>query len=117
MATLACKPTVRFKTFTPAMLRMLTALYSVARGWTKSSTVVITSANDSTHGETSRHYKDEALDLRVHNQPDDAAVLELAQNIRTELGPAFTVLYEDPGGQNAHLHIQPRKGTTYNGPA
>lgn len=105
-----CKPSVRFKAFTPALLRILRAVHTVAPG------SVITSANDSTHGPHSRHYTDEAIDLRTKDLPTLQAKKDLAAALRAELGPAFTVLFESPGGEQEHLHLQPKKGTSYEGP-
>ena len=116
MAALTCKPTVRFKCFTPALLRILRAVYVVAQSF-ELSEIVITSANDSTHAVTSRHYTDEALDLRTKSFPSEAAKVRFAAALRAELGPAFTVLYENPKTVGQHLHVQPPKGTTYTGPA
>ena len=113
MAALVCKDSVRFKAFTPALMRLLSGTYRVAKRAQTVPEVVITSANDSVHGKTSRHYKNEALDFRTRNFPDEAAKLAFADALRAELGPAFTVLYEDPGGANQHLHAQPRRGTRY----
>lgn len=110
MTTMPCKPGVRFKGFTAALIRILRAV------WTVDPTRTITSANDATHSPSSRHYTNEALDLRVHDLPSEAARRRVAAALRAELGPAFTVLYESPGTPNAHIHIQPRKGTTYEGP-
>jgi hypothetical protein len=115
VAALTCKPSVRFKAFTPALLRILRAVYTVAQGLDLSE-VVITSANDSGHMVTSRHYTDEAIDLRTKNFPTEASKLRFAAALRADLGPAFTVLYEYPKRENQHLHIQPRRGTTYAGP-
>jgi hypothetical protein len=116
MAALTCKATVRFKAFTPAMLRLLRGVYAVAETLTDPPAIVITSANDSAHSEKSRHYTDEAIDLRVKNMPTEASRRQLVIALREELGPAFTVLYEGAGTANAHLHLQPRKGTIYRGP-
>jgi len=107
---ITCTPSVRFRAFPPAMLRILAALQRVCPD------IVITSANDATHAPTSRHYTHEALDLRTRTLPSEAAKRQLAAQLRADLGPAFTVLYEDPGGPNQHLHIQPRKGTVYADP-
>lgn len=116
MAGLVCKSGVRVKAFTPALLRLLRGVWTVAQGCTDVSDVVITSANDSAHHAQSRHYTNEALDLRVHNFSSDAARRRFVAALRTELGPAFTVLYEGAGTPNAHLHLQVRKNTTYEGP-
>lgn len=115
MAGLICKPSVRFTAFTPALLRILRAVYTVASTCTDVSNVVITSANDSTHGEKSRHYTNEALDLRSKSFPTVAAKQRFAARLRADLGSAFTVLYEGAGTPNEHWHVQPKKGTTYEG--
>lgn len=116
MAALTCKPSVRFKAFTPALLRLLRGVWTVALGCTDVPEIVITSANDSTHGEGSRHYSNEALDLRVHNFLSGEARGRFVAALRAELGPAFTVLLEAAGTSNAHIHCQPKKGTSYEGP-
>lgn len=116
MARLICKPTVRFKAFTPALLRILRGVYTLAVTVDTPADIVITSANDSTHSPTSQHYQDAAIDLRTHNFPSETARLKFAAQLRAELGPAFTVLYEGAGTPNAHLHVQPKKGTVYEGP-
>ena len=116
MAGLTCKANVRFKRFTPALLRIVNAVYLVAGRTSDVPDIVITSANDSTHGEKSRHYSDEALDLRSRSFPSPTAKLRFAALLRAELGPAFTILYEGGGTPNEHWHVQPRKGTTYEGP-
>ena len=116
MAGIACKPSVRFKAFTPALLRILRGVWTVAQDCQAVPEIVITSANDSTHGETSRHYVNEALDLRSQSFPTSASKTAFAGQLRAELGPAFTVLYEGAGTPNEHWHVQPRKGTVYRGP-
>ena len=65
--------------------------------------VVITSGTDGVHKPTSRHYKGEAVDIRTSNLPKTFQKL-----LSAALGPRFTVLDEGD-----HLHVQPRKGTTY----
>lgn len=117
MAGVSCKPGVRFKAFTPALLRILRGVWAVAQSCPDVSDVVITSVNDSTHGERSRHYTNEAVDLRSQSFPSGVAKQRFAAALRAELGPAFTVLFEGAGTSNEHWHVQPRKGTTYEGPA
>ena len=115
MAALTCKDSVRFKAFMPALLRILRGVHAVASRLVKPDQVVITSASDGVHSVGSRHYTHEALDLRVHNFPTQTAVRAFVSALRAELGPAFTVLYEGHGTPNAHIHVQPKKGTTYEG--
>jgi hypothetical protein len=113
MARLTVKSSVRFKAFPPAMLRMLMGLYAVAASIDDVPELVITSANDSTHSPNSRHYRDEALDIRVHNFPTEAARRRLAATVRDVMGPQFTVLYEAAGTPQAHVHIQVKRAHTY----
>jgi hypothetical protein len=116
MAALAVKSSARFKAITPALLRILQGVFLVAQRTTDVSELVITSVNDSEHMDGSRHYSNEALDLRVRNLPSDLARQRLQAQLRAELGPAFTVLYEHAGTPNQHLHIQVKRGTIYAGP-
>lgn len=113
MADLRCKGSARFVRFTPAMMRMLNVLYTQAKHVTDVDSIVITSANDSLHMKDSRHYKDEALDLRTHHFSSSQAVELFANELRIAFSSAFTVLHEDKGGPNDHLHIQPKIGTVY----
>ena len=113
MAGLIVKPTVRFKRFTPALLRILNAVAAVAQRTDAVTDVVITSANDSTHGPKSRHYTDEAVDLRSKSFPDVVAKQAFAAKLRAELGPQFTVLFENGGTQNEHWHCQVARGHVY----
>jgi hypothetical protein len=111
---LTCKDTVRFKRFTPAMLHMLAVLGALADTHAAApDPCVITSANDSSHDPHSRHYVDEALDLRTHAFATPTARYLFQTALVARLGPQFTVLLEDEGTENEHLHCQVRKGLAY----
>lgn len=111
---LTCKDTVRFKRFTPALLQMLAVLGALAATYSAApDPLVITSANDSTHDPHSRHYTDEALDLRTHNFMSPTARHLFQTALIARLGPQFTVLLENEGGPEEHLHVQVRRGMTY----
>lgn len=113
-AMLACKESARFRRFTPAMLNMLAVLGALAATHGAApEPLVITSANDSTHDPHSRHYTDEALDLRTHNFVTPTARHLFQTALIARLGPQFTVLLEDEGGENEHLHCQVKLGHTY----
>ncbi len=123
MAGLKCKVnakgrvTVRFKRFTRANLRILTAVYEVAEKTTSVRDIVITSANDGRHSRRplSQHYKDAAVDIRTHSFRRVEARRRFQGALTHELGPLFYVVYEGRGTRNAHIHVQQRKGTTYTG--
>ena len=68
-------------------------------------TCVITSANDSTHGANSLHYKGKALDFRTKHiaAMDKAKVVEA---IRSVLGDQFDVVFESVGLPQEHLHCE-----------
>jgi conjugal transfer mating pair stabilization protein TraG len=69
---------------------------------------VITSGNDGRHKDGSRHYINEALDLRGNNITIAQGEL-WAQTVQARLGPGYFVDYEtfaDHPERN-HLHIQP----------
>ena len=68
--------------------------------------IVITSANDfNGHKKNSAHYKGEAIDVRIKNIDKDLKndIVNLTKGI---LGSNFTVIHEDVGTPNEHLHIQ-----------
>jgi hypothetical protein len=99
---------VWFEEFTPAMRRILQVVWELND--THKYGFVITSANDSVHMSDSKHYHNEAIDLRSHNlkSPDEVRML-----LKSKLGDKFTVLYESPGKPNAHIHIQTKRGIEF----
>lgn len=111
---LICKANVRFKRITPAMMILLNALYRMDQlkldG--QPDDIVITSANDSKHMAKSRHYTDEALDVRSKTFADEAAKARFVTQLRAQLGTDFTVLYEGKGTPNQHFHVQVRRHVT-----
>ena len=118
MAVIRCKTGVRFRQFPPGLLRILEVLGQIALDGQAlvpglPNELVITSANDSEHLPTSRHYRDEALDIRCKSFPNQATKDIFCMTLRARLGPKFTVLHEYPGGEQEHVHIQVRKGGTY----
>jgi len=117
MARVTCKPGVRFKGFTRGLIRILVAVQRVAERTRSMAEVVITSANDGKHSQRprSRHYSNEALDLRSRNFKTAKARILFLQRLRRELGDRFYVAYEGHGKLSAHIHVQPRRGTTYRG--
>jgi hypothetical protein len=117
MARVICKPSVRFKGFTRGLVRILSAVLVVAERTRSMAEVVITSANDGRHSQRprSRHYTNEALDLRSRNFTTPAARDRFLARLRAELGSRFYVAYEGHGTPNAHIHVQPRRGTVWRG--
>jgi hypothetical protein len=65
----------------------------------------ITSAHDGHHVDGSKHYMDQALDFRLRNVPM-AAREPAIQAVQAELGSLYTVLHEDVGTPNEHMHVQ-----------
>jgi len=63
----------------------------------------ITSGNDSDHMVGSKHYIGRAVDLRDKQLTDPSGA---AAQLRSALGPQFTVLHEDAGKPNSHIHVQ-----------
>lgn len=106
---------VRFTELTPALVRIFSAVFDVASRWpsTEPGAIYITAILNGKHSRNSRHYKNEAVDLYTAHGVVFAGVERFASELRTMLGERWTVLYEDPGTPNAHLHVQPKKGTTY----
>ena len=82
---------------------------------------VVTSINDGRHGTNSRHYSDEAEDLRTKTDPPgrmgDMGTLankkRFTRTLREALGSRFYVILEKVGTPNEHIHAQVRKGHSY----
>jgi hypothetical protein len=107
-----------FRQITPALIRILGALESVVlegRALVPGlpPDLVITSVNDSAHAPTSRHYRDEALDLRSKSFPTRASKDTFLKTLQARLGAQFTVLFENEHTDNEHFHVQVRKGGVY----
>lgn len=94
------------------MVYMLIALRHASEVYAEvpDRTIVITSANDGTHAQGSRHYTNEALDVRTKSFRSSADKQVFRAKLSADLGDQFTVLLEDEGGPSEHLHIQVRKG-------
>lgn len=108
---------VRLNFASPALQRLVQTLSALAvaqreAGWWIGD-LVITSGNDSRHSPTSRHYTDEAIDIRTHNFVSLAAKQRFRQMYEQALGPQFRVLLEGVGTLNEHLHAQVRKGHAF----
>lgn len=112
---LTTKDTVRFKTFTPALLHMLRVLLRASDMYFEvpARELVVTSANDSTHTKLSKHYTNEALDVRSKSFRTLREKQAFADKLRADLGDQFTVLLEHEGTDNEHFHLQVRKGRTF----
>jgi hypothetical protein len=110
-----CKSGVTFRGFPPAMVHMLTVLRLASETYPEvpDQTLVITSANDGTHAQGSRHYMNEALDVRSKSFRAVGDKQAFASRLQQALGEQFTVLLEDVGGTNEHFHCQVRKGHVF----
>ena len=75
--------------------------------------LIITSINDGRHKADSKHYKNQALDLRSKNFKDEIDKYEFMSQLKAELGPKFTVIYEYPGDANEHFHVQVKRGEVF----
>ena len=112
-----CKSTVVFKGFSWGLVRILETLVTISRAfpeWFPDGQLDITSANDSDHSKVplSRHYTNEAVDVRTHDLAEpvkDAFLIALSRM----LGPGFMTQIEFRGGVNEHLHIQVMRGWSF----
>lgn len=96
------------------MLHLLSTLYGMrTHSDVPSSGLVITSANDGQHMPTSRHYRDEALDIRSKTFASNAGKYRFRSDFERALGPQFRVILEGLGTENEHFHAQVRKGHEY----
>jgi hypothetical protein len=104
------KAGVRIDFASPAMQRLVITLAQLARQ--ERVDFVITSANDSRHLVDSRHYTNEAIDIRSKSFPT-AVKRRLREVYEAMLGPQFRVLLEVEGTDNEHFHAQVRRGAVY----
>jgi hypothetical protein len=109
-----CKPTVRLVGVSHALVEILAALRETVDACPHlvPGEVVLTSIHDSVHAPKSRHYTDEAVDLRSKSF-SPLSKRKFREVLQTRLGPRFTVLLEGVGTPNEHFHVQVKKGTRY----
>jgi hypothetical protein len=88
----------------PLSLLIAAAVANVAQEW--SVRVVITSGNDSTHMDGSKHYSGEALDIRSKTFESEASKRRFMSDVLARLGPDYQAILEDHGGPNEHIHIE-----------
>jgi len=126
------KSTVRLKTFSPAIRHILDTMqkylyefYFPYEEGPLPEDIVITSINDGKHSANSRHFTDEAVDVRSRNFQNRAAKLMFRKKLEWVLNwygayyfhDKFRVLFEktlkDENGKvtrTEHFHIQVKKG-------
>lgn len=106
---------VRFDKLTPAMAYMLYSLSNFHNDYrfAQPENLIITSLNDGVHGKNSRHYKDEAIDIRSKNFNTREDKRLFRQELELVLGNRFRVLLENEGTENEHFHVQVKKGTQF----
>lgn len=101
MALVKVKTTVR-----PRSLVIMAAVSNVAQGLVTPSDVTITSGNDSAHMKKSKHYEDEALDVRSKNFPSRTAKLMFLRKVLGRLGNDYQGILEGEGTDNEHFHFE-----------
>lgn len=115
------KETVRIVKYSFALHHILNCLHEIDRQPSNDmpAEIWITSIHDSQHMPASKHYRDEAVDLRSKNFPDHTAKQNFITrflntlNSHEEYPDCFSVLFENEGTPNEHIHAQVRKGFTF----
>lgn len=78
----------------------------------KAPTPVITSTNDSKHKEGSKHYDNDAIDLRGNNISDEL-MKKIAEDLAKKIGNDYDVIPEffpkDPTNDHIHIEYDPKK--------
>ena len=115
MAIRAKSTSVNFDDYSLAICHILSALAKIHAKGTVGQPInlIITSANDGQHKPDSKHYKNQAIDLRSKSFKDEQAKFDFMTALSKELGPKFSILYEYPGQLNEHFHIQVKKGESW----
>jgi hypothetical protein len=106
------KPGVRFDVVAPAGFVILQAIKSTSDE--TGIDLVITSGTDSAHsGPDDPHKTGEAYDVRTKGMTRDEKSYVLI-TLMSFLDPSdFYGFIEDPAGDNEHIHVQRKKGTTF----
>lgn len=122
MTTITFKENCRIKEWSAPLHWIFSCLIELVKDAdTLPSEIVVTSINDSTHKTGSRHYTDEAIDIRSHNFATHSEKMDFLIMLRSMLNsnmrdPAkFMVILESEGTPNEHFHAQVVRGQTFNG--
>jgi len=118
---IAFKAGVRLKRVNKALSFMLNViLHTHTVSTSVPKVLVVTSINDGKHQKNSRHYTNEAIDLRSKNFPSKNSKSRFRKSLEDELNalsgkdkPMFRVLLEHLGKVNEHFHIQVKKGEKF----
>jgi hypothetical protein len=100
------KPSARVKNLSP----QITQIYPhIESSWREHNgpTPVVTSGNDRKHKAGSKHYSNEAIDLRCNNL-SDAQCEAIAQSLQSRIGPDYYVDFEKfpKNPSNDHIHVE-----------
>ena len=100
MTELKVKSTVK-----PKSLVIAAAVINAANEIGLDVDVVITSGNDGKHMDESKHYSNQALDIRSKTL-DDIETPLFMRVIRRRLGKGYQVMLENNGRPNEHIHVE-----------
>jgi len=103
MKKLALKPTVKIngRHFDHEIRKILDVARETAPDL-HDQTVWVTSGNDSTHMKGSKHYVNEAFDIRTHNVMEGHEASKMwVQRMKENLGVAYDVVLEKD-----HIHVE-----------
>ncbi len=91
--------------FDPEICRILHIAKETCPGTTDNA-VWVTSANDGKHSRLSKHYSNEAFDLRIRNLTEGAdAAARWATAMKQKLGEDYDVVYGDSAHLD-HIHVE-----------
>lgn len=113
----------RFVQYTDALEHMLHHLNKMMSEIPSIPQIMVTSVNDKGHSKVplSRHYTNEAIDIRTHNFTDalqkytflNQYLARLNKDPEAIKADCFWGQLEDPGVQNEHIHVQVAMGKKY----
>ena len=101
------KPGANTSNISPNISKHYPAIDSAVSNNSSHNEAVITSGNDSRHKQNSKHYSDEAIDVRGNNVTDQQ-MKDIADEIQKNLGPDYDVIpeYFPENPLNDHIHIE-----------
>ncbi len=96
----------------PPVIVLMAAVANVAQTLDAPTTILVTSGNDGTHATTSKHYSNEAIDIRSKSFPSLKAKRAFIAAVLKRLGTGYTMILEEEGKPNEHFHLQVKRKTT-----
>lgn len=97
---------VKISQLKPALFHAANVYWQLRLEYGVKLPVTITSGNDGRHSYGSKHWSNDAIDLRSKDIEDVTTKRVIVQSLKEYLGLDFDVILEYEGEANEHIHVE-----------